>query len=154
MLFIAILAGALTLSGFTLQYAFHVLPCQMCWWQRYAHWAILAAALVGLAAPKRQRPALIAIALAAAAGLAVAAWQFAAQHQWLPWPETCTSTGAALIAATADLLAAMNNTQIVPCDRETFTLLGLSLAGWNIPAMLLVLALAAKALKTPLPSRP
>ena len=33
------------------QYAFGLYPCEMCWWQRYPHFAALALALIGWAQP-------------------------------------------------------------------------------------------------------
>lgn len=148
---LASFGAVLIISAFILQHGFGVLPCKMCWWQRYAHWVIFGASLLGvlLPAPKFQRGLLGIITFAAAGGLAVALWQFAAQHQWLPYPATCTSEAAQALVGAADLMAAMNNQPPVTCDKESFTLLGLSLAGWNIPAMLLVLALAYRQLKQP-----
>lgn len=141
---LALLAAVLSASGFVLEYGFGVLPCHMCWWQRYMHYAILALSLLGLAHIRLQRPALMAIIAAALVGLGIAAWQFAAQHGWLPFPASCTSGGMPTYAAPEDLLAAMQITKVVPCDKENFTILGLSLAGYNIPAMLLVIALSAR----------
>jgi len=147
---LALWSGFLVLSAQILQHGFGIVPCHMCLWQRYAHYAILAVALIGLLETPRPptRPLLAAIILAALAGLAVALWQFAAQHNMLPWPPTCTGTGAQLVATSADLLATLNNTPIVPCDQETFTLGGLSLAGWNIGAMLIAIALSARGLSS------
>ena len=134
-------ALALTASGFILEYGFNVIPCQMCWWQRYAHWAIGGFALIGYALPQRPMRISMAFAVGAASlvGLYIALWQVAAQHGVLPFPPSCTGTGGAMAGAT-DLLAAIGTTKVVPCDKETFTLLGLSLAAWNIPAMLTTLA--------------
>lgn len=140
-LFLFLFALALSASGFILQYGFNVIPCEMCWWQRYAHWAIAGFALAGLAAPNKNIRLAMAFAIAAAslAGLYIAGWQLAAQHNWLPFPPSCSGGGIDM-ADPANLLAAMDSTHIVPCDKETFKLLGLSLAGWNIPAMLATLA--------------
>ncbi|MBI1308405.1 MAG: disulfide bond formation protein B [Proteobacteria bacterium] len=145
-LLLAVFALALLTSGFIMQYGFGVLPCQMCWWQRYAHMAIAAGALLGLVPSASTRlsdyrlpmtgTAFTLILAASLAGFAVAAWQYAAQHNMLPWPQGCTSSTDPTLAAADALLAAMQNTRIVPCDKETFRLLGLSLAGWNLPAML------------------
>lgn len=147
LLTLAAFAALLSASGFILEYGFHVLPCKMCWWQRYAHYTILTASLLGLAAPRLTKPALGAILIAAGTGLAIAAWQFAAQHGWLPFPASCTSDAAQSFATAQNLLESINQTKVIPCDQETFTLLGLSLAGWNIPAMLLTLALGLLGLK-------
>lgn len=148
LLLLALIAAILTASGFILEYGFHVLPCKMCWWQRYAHYALLAAALIGLAHPKLPKPALAAIIATSLGGLGIALWQFAAQHGWLPFPASCTSDATQTFASANDLLTALNQTKVVPCDQETFTLLGLSLAGWNIPAMFLTTFLAAMGLKS------
>ena len=151
LLLLAGIALVLSASGFILEYGFGVLPCHMCWWQRYMHYAILAASLIGLLLPPRHiLKSCYPVILASLVGLGIAAWQYAAQHGWLPFPASCTSGGMPTYANPDDLLAAMQATKIVPCDKENFTLLGLSLAGWNIPAMLLTLALSA----TPLLRRP
>lgn len=148
LLLITAFAAALTLSAFVLENGFGVIPCKMCWWQRYAHWAVLALGAITLILPaKFTKAGFYAILAASLTGLALAMWQFAAQQHWLPFPATCTSEGAQLLSATADLLAAMNQTKIVPCDKETFTFLGLSLAAWNIPAMAFVVALSGLTLR-------
>lgn len=142
-LFAALLAFAVALSasGFILEHGFGATPCPMCWWQRYAHWAIGGFALTGYALPQRpmRMGAAFAVGAASLVGLYIALWQFAAQNGLLPFPPSCGATGASMAGAT-DLLAAMGTVKIVPCDEETFTLLGLSLAAWNIPAMLTTLA--------------
>ncbi len=139
---IALLALGLLASGFVLEYGFGVLPCPMCWWQRYAHAAILLAASVGVGL-RQERLGTLAVGLAALLGLGVAAWQVAAQQGVLPYPPSCAGD-ANMVVVGADLLAAMARTTVIPCDTETFTLLGLSLAAWNVPAMLLVLGGALK----------
>ena len=145
-LLITVFAALLSASGIILEYGFNVLPCHMCWWQRYMHYGILGLGLAGFIVPQKHATKIfMAIALAAVIGLGIALWQFAAQHGWLPFPASCTSGGMPTYASGEDLLAAMNTTKVVPCDKENFTLLGLSLAGWNIPAMLLVIAMSIKA---------
>jgi len=146
LLLLIFVAAALSVSGFVLEYGFGVLPCKMCWWQRYAHWAILALAMTGYTLPQFQRPATIAIGVAALTGLGIAVWQFAAQHGWLPFPASCVSDASQAFSSAENLLNNLNRVKIVPCDKETFKLLGLSLAGWNIPAMLAVLGLSGTAL--------
>lgn len=139
----------LSVSAVVLEHGFNVLPCPMCWWQRYLHWAIAAAAGLGLMAagrPQAVRGAAALVVAFSAAGFGIALWQFAAQHGWLPFPASCTG-GDEVLAQGADLLAAMQTTVIIPCDRENFKLLGLSLAGWNLPAMLATGVLGLLALR-------
>lgn len=138
---LAVLLGGmvvLIIAAFVLEYGFGVLPCKMCWWQRYVHWAVAGLAAIGLMLkhPKAILAVAFAIGAAALVGLYIACWQYAAQHGWLPWPPSCTGEGLALATTGTDLLATIGDTRVIPCDKETFTLLGLSLAGWNIPIML------------------
>lgn len=150
LLLLTAFAATLTASGFILEYGFGVLPCQMCWWQRYAHWAIFALSLLGLTLPaKRASLCLVPLCLVSLTGLSLAVWQFAAQHGWLPFPASCTSSAAQALSSAQDLLANLNRVKIVPCDKETFKILGLSLASWNIPAMLAMIAAAVYTLKNP-----
>ena len=136
-------AALLLASGFVLERGFGVLPCPMCWWQRYAHMAIALCALLG--AWKSPKCGAIGVALSALLGAGVAAWQVAAQQHWLPFPASCTSGGETAVLG-ADLMAAMAQVKVIPCDLETFTLLGLSLAAWNLPLMLLCTGVAVKIL--------
>lgn len=147
LLLLAALALVLSASGFVLEHGFGVIPCKMCWWQRYVHWAIFGLAALGLIRPHLARTMLSLVIMVAIVGLGIAAWQFAAQHGWLPFPPTCGADDSQTFAAGEDLLAALNQTKIVPCDKENFKLLGLSLAGWNIPSMLLAMVLASLGLK-------
>ena len=68
---LALLVPAVLLAGaFGSQYLGHLFPCEMCWWQRYAHLAALALAVLaftGPAASTRSR----ALVLLAAAAIAV-----------------------------------------------------------------------------------
>ena len=64
---IVLLVPALLLGGaYVSQYVFGLYPCEMCWWQRYPHFAALALALLAFIAP----PQRLWIALAAVAIIA------------------------------------------------------------------------------------
>lgn len=132
----------LVLAAWVLEHGFGVVPCQMCWWQRYAHWAVGGFALVGVMLPRWYRLWGFGIAAAALAGLYVAIWQSGAQAGLWHFPPSCSGAGAVLAGNAADLLAAMQTTRVVACDQEQFRLLGLTLAMWNIPVMVAVAVVA------------
>lgn len=131
-------AVALSVMAVVMQYGFGVIPCKMCWWQRYIHWALGAVALLGWLKPDRKVVLAVAAGLVglSVAGLGIATWQFLAQNGLLPFPQSCTGEGMAALAGAGDLLADLGNNRMVPCDKETYKLFGLSLAGWNMPIML------------------
>src|SRR3954447_20914917 len=68
---LALLAGA-----FGSQYLGGLYPCEMCWWQRYAHFAALVFAVPAFFFPARSGPSrtlvlLAALAIAVSGGIAV-----------------------------------------------------------------------------------
>jgi disulfide bond formation protein DsbB len=118
---------ALLLGGAYLgQYAFGLYPCEMCWWQRYPHFAALALVLVS-ALPGNRR---LWIALAACAILvsgAIGGFHAGVEYGW--W-EGFTTCSAAAIGG-GDPLDAIMNAPLVRCDEVQWSLFGISLAGWN-----------------------
>lgn len=126
---IALVVPALLLVGaYISQYGFDLYPCEMCWWQRYPHFAALGFALLSfLAAPKR-----LWIALAAGGILTSGMIGFFHAGVEYGWWEGVTSCAA--IPQTGDgesALEAIMNAPVVRCDEAPWTLLGISLAGFN-----------------------
>lgn len=132
-LLLLVTAAALTASGFILEHVFHAAPCRMCWWQRYAHWSIIALATFGLIT-KCYKPAALTTLAASATGLGIAIWQMGGQNKWWKLPEFCQGN-TELQTTVADLATAFA-TLPPRCDEVNFTILNISLAEWNIPAML------------------
>lgn len=122
---IAIGVPALLLGGAYLsQYGFGLFPCEMCWWQRYAHFAALALALVSTqAAPKRLWIGLAGLAILVA-GL-LGAYHAGVEYKWWEGLTTCSSTAGG--TSLEDIL----NAPLVRCDEPQWTLAGISLAGFN-----------------------
>jgi disulfide bond formation protein DsbB len=119
---LALLGGA-----YVSQYVFGLYPCEMCWWQRYAHSAALALAIVAVLRPRLALPALLAgLAIAAAGG--IGAFHAGVEYGWWKGLTDCSTNN---IAAAADPLDAIMNAPLVRCDTAPWALLGISLAGWN-----------------------
>lgn len=119
-------SGALLAGAVGFQHLGNLPPCEMCWWQRYAH---LAAVAVGLAAwVARSRPLiwLAVLALAAAGGLGL--FHAGVEAGWWTGPTECT---AAIDMRGGDLLGRMLAAPVVRCDQVAWSLFGLSMAGWN-----------------------
>jgi disulfide bond formation protein DsbB len=143
---ITAMAGILTVSAFVLENGFGIRPCPMCWWQRYVHWAITAigfAYLLPIAA-RLKRGALGLVGVIAFVGLVIGAWQSGAQWNLLGYPDSCTSAGMRAQFSTEDIMRSLQQQGTIPCDLETFRLLGLSLANWNVLAMSSIIALVLR----------
>jgi disulfide bond formation protein DsbB len=108
------------------EYAFGLVPCEMCWWQRYAHFAALAIALLStVLAHKRLWIALAGIAILVA-GL-IGGFHAGVEYGWWEGLTACST----LNVGGGDPLEAIMNAPVVRCDEVQWSLFGISLAGFN-----------------------
>jgi disulfide bond formation protein DsbB len=124
---LALLGGA---YGF--QLIGHLYPCEMCWWQRYPHFAALVPAALAFAVrpgPVRTLLVLAAGVLIAVSG-AIGVFHAGVEYHWWPGITPCTST-AKLGGSPAEVLAAIMKAPIIRCDVAQWKLAGISLAGFN-----------------------
>lgn len=122
---LALLIPAGLLGGaYISEYGFGLYPCEMCWWQRYPHFAAVAAGLVSFMI----QPARVWIALAGLAiitsGL-VGGFHAGVEYGW--WEGI---TGCAKLPGEVDVMD-INAAPLVRCDVAPWDLFGISLAGWN-----------------------
>jgi len=121
-------AGGLLAAAFAFQYWGGLYPCEMCWWQRYAH--IAALAFVGLALlTGGGRPLVVLAALAIAASGAIGFYHAGVELGWFEGLTTCTSTASG--ASVDDILKSIMDAPMVRCDDVQWSWLGISMAGWN-----------------------
>jgi disulfide bond formation protein DsbB len=126
---LALAVPALLLGGaYVAQYGFGLYPCEMCWWQRYPHFAALAlAGLAFVAPPARFWTALAAIAVLVSA--AIGLFHAGVEYGWWQGITSC-----ARIEPTdpgTSPLEAIMNTPMISCDDPQWSLFGISLAGFN-----------------------
>ena len=124
---LALLAGA-----FGSQYFGGLYPCEMCWWQRYAHFAALVFAVPAFLFPARSGPSrtlvlLAALAIAVSGGIAI--YHAGVEAKIFEGFTQCTALSKS--GSTADLLREITHAPLVRCDEVQFRFLGITLAGWN-----------------------
>ncbi|MEM8725323.1 MAG: disulfide bond formation protein B [Pseudomonadota bacterium] len=124
LLALAIPAGLLG-GAYVSEYVFGLFPCEMCWWQRWPHFAALVPATVAfLIAPARLWTSLAALAIIAS-GL-IGGFHAGVEYGWWQGITGC-ATGAVAGIDVMDPTAA----PLIRCDVAPWSLFGISLAGWN-----------------------
>ena len=130
---IALLLPAALLAGaFGSQYFGGLYPCEMCWWQRYAHIAALIPASLAFTAPAgsgRSRLLVLMAALGIAASGAIGVYHAGVELKIFEGFTTCTTTAQG--GSAADLLRQIAAAPLVRCDQVQWSFLGISMAGWN-----------------------
>jgi disulfide bond formation protein DsbB len=106
------------------QYLGGLHPCEMCYWQRWPHGAAILLAAGALLVPARARLLTALAALAIAVSGAIGVFHAGVELGWWQGLTRCTSGGALS-------LDELMNVPLVRCDQVQWSLLGISMAGWN-----------------------
>jgi disulfide bond formation protein DsbB len=144
-----IVPAALLSGAFAFEHIGGLPPCEMCWWQRYAHLAALAFALASFAArrlPDRGRSFVWLAALAILASGLIGGYHAGVEADIFEGFTQCTASGGRTFA---EIMA----TPLIRCDEIPWQLLGISMAGWNailsLLSALLILWLSLKPSRIP-----
>jgi disulfide bond formation protein DsbB len=132
-------------------------PCELCLQQRYAYYAgvpLLFLALVALSAGRSRAAAIVfvLVALAFVANAALGVYHAGVEWQFWPGPAACSGSQAITTNA-GGMLDALQNTKVVRCDQAAWRLAGISFAGWNVVASLLIVLLSIRATSEALHTR-
>ena len=109
------------------QYVGGLHPCEMCYWQRWPHGAAIVlagGAFLSPATSSRARLLTILAALAIAVSGAIGVFHAGVELGWWEGLTRCTAGGALSLD---DLM----KVPLVRCDQVQWSLLGISMAGWN-----------------------
>ena len=146
----AVVLGAALLS----QYWGGLLPCELCLKERWPWTAAIVVGFVVVTTGGGPVTARVALLLAAifVIGSGLAFYHVGVEQHWFPGPTSCTAAGTA--PATIDeLRTQLLHQQPVRCDEPAWTLFGVSMAGWNLLASLVMAGVSLAVLRRVRPHR-
>lgn len=122
-------SAGLLAAAFGFQYIGGMAPCELCLWQRWPHAAAVGIMGLALLVPGRALPLLG--ALAALSTATIAGFHVGVEQGWWQGLASCSGSSIAGVSM-ADLLNP-NVAVAAParCDAIAWSLLGVSMAGWN-----------------------
>jgi len=127
------LAFAALCVAWLAQYAFGLAPCELCYWQRYAYWVVIAFGLIATVFGRRPKTrkfwlTLTGLALLGVAGISI--FHVGVEQGW--WKGTSACVGVSTVGMTPEQAAeAIMNAPVVRCDEPAFVLFGISMAGYD-----------------------
>lgn len=141
-------SAALLLGALAFQFIGGLAPCHLCILQRWPHLAAVVAGVFGLSTGSRLwgRIWSWAGAAGAATSSAIGVYHAGVELKFWQGPTSCTGSGNALTGLSgADLLSTSAPSGVVMCDQIAWSMLGISMAGWNaiLSAMLALIWLAS-----------
>ncbi len=137
-LLVAAASAALLLGAYLSQHVGGLAPCPLCLIQRYPHFAVIGLGLAAVAVGGRARMALLALsglALLVSAGYGV--YHAGVEQGWF-----ASGCAAQIGGSVDDIRAQVMAAPLTRCDEVPWSLVGVSLAGWNAIASVAVAALA------------
>ena len=145
---LAVLVPAAALAAaFGSQYLGGLVPCEMCWWQRYAHMAALALALLAFLVRGRALVWLAALAIAVSGAIGV--YHAGVELKYFEGFTQCTAMSG---GSAEDMLERILDAPLIRCDQVQWSLFGISMAGWNaifsLSSALVILWLSLKRPRT------
>ncbi|MGH7117006.1 MAG: disulfide bond formation protein B [Stellaceae bacterium] len=146
-IFVMVVGAAVLGAVLLAQYWGGLAPCELCLKERWP-WAV-AIVIAFVAVLTGSRPAMpwVALLLAAvfAVSTALAFYHVGVEKHWFEGPSACTAT-ADTPTTLAQLAAQLRHQQPVRCDEPAWSLIGVSLAGWNLVASLVMTGFCLAAL--------
>ncbi|MGE0258182.1 MAG: disulfide bond formation protein B [Alphaproteobacteria bacterium] len=138
----AIVLGAALLS----QYWGGLVPCELCILQRWP-WAVaITISIVALFAGSRRSLPWVALVLGLVfvVSIGFAFYHLGVEQHWFAGPSACTQSAAAPTTL-EEMRQRILSAQVVRCDQPQWLFLGVSLAGWNLLASIVMAAICAGA---------
>ena len=140
-LLVAAASAGLLLGAYLSQHVGGLHPCPLCLIQRYPHFAVFGLGLVAvIVAGGRARMALLALcglALLVTTGYGV--YHVGVEQGWFASACAAPMSGGTI----EDIRAQVMNAPLTRCDEVPWSLIGVSLAGWNAIASLIMAMVAA-----------
>ena len=148
-LFLALAMAGVVGSALAFQYVGGYIPCKLCLEQRWPYY--FGAPLLALAALSAKngwpltRALLVIGAALMAYGFYLAVYHSGVEWSFWPGPTDCTAVSTNIETDAGNLLNSMNATHPPSCDKAALRILGLSMAGWNAVASVVLMSVAVRA---------
>ena len=135
-------------SALGFQYIGHYIPCALCLDQRQPYYYGIPVAILAVLSALAKVPSWITRGLLIIAGLMmVVGGGIGVYHAGVEWhfwagPATCSTTASSLTQNAGDLLNELSTVKGPSCTEAALRVLGLSMAGWNVIASVILAAIA------------
>ena len=137
--FVLVASAAVLGTALLSEYWGGLMPCELCLLQRWPWYATIALALIMVLVDGGRAAAwvLALCGVVLAAGAALAFYHVGVEQHWFAGPTACTAPAAGAMTL-EQMKQQILGTAPVLCDRPAWTLFGVSMAGWNLLASLIM----------------
>ncbi|MHA6685622.1 disulfide bond formation protein B [Mesorhizobium sp. A556] len=150
-LFLAVAMAAVVGSALAFQYIGGYIPCKLCYEQRIPYYVGIPLMVLAFGACALRLPAWLSRILLAIGGLlmlyglGLAIYHSGVEWAWWAGPTDCTDVAGPVDTGGNGVLDALEKFVPPSCDKAALRILGLSMAGWNAIASLVLAFVALRA---------
>jgi disulfide bond formation protein DsbB len=130
-------------TAYIAEYVFHIPPCSLCLYQRYAYYTVVFLSALAIVTHEPWRKIFSWMILTACAvGFGISLYHFAVENHWITTSRACASltmTGSSL----EEIKQQIMNNNTVPCDQVQWSFLGISMTVYSGLLFLGLLGLSA-----------
>ncbi len=137
-------------TALAFEYIGGYIPCKLCLEQRTPYYLGAPIMLIAALASQKNWSAYFTRGLLAiggflmAYGLATAVYHAGVEWAWWAGPTDCVAAATNVTTNANDLLGDINALTPPSCDKAALRILGISMAGWNVPASLVLMLASFK----------
>ena len=146
LVFLGMIVVIAAVLGF--QYLGGYIPCKLCLEERVPYYIAMPVALVAIISAWRGWPPVVTRGALAITGLlllwtmALGIYHSGVEWHWWAGPSDCTAVSGGISTNVNDLLGDLTAKHPPSCDQAAGRFLGISFAGWNVVASLVLAAIA------------
>ena len=122
------------------EYFFNIMPCSLCYYERYVMMTILALSLCVVVTGYNGRLFTTPLYLLAFGGIILCAFHIGVEQKWWAMPQSCIGKAEITSTDPAEMLkslqAQMKNQKVSRCDQVNWYLFGLPASWWTCLAFL------------------
>lgn len=130
--YLLLIISILALSGaYISKFFLGILPCQLCYYQRYVYFALLSFSLIFILKPDINKIiSLLTTFLILFTGFTISFFHSGVERHWFKYNSVCTSFSEP-INSVEQIVKNIESASIAACDILGPQLLGLTMANWN-----------------------
>ncbi|MCC3862088.1 disulfide bond formation protein B [Pseudemcibacter aquimaris] len=130
------IASILMLSGaYGFEYIGGLVPCDLCWPQRYAHMAVIVFGAFALyfkkLNPIKWQRFKVLTCVSWAVSVGYSGYHAGVEQKWWEGPDSCTMQASDMGLTFESFQRSLENTTFIRCDEIPWEMFGISMAGYN-----------------------
>lgn len=133
-LYIFLISLTALIFAYGAEHLFQISPCSLCLIQRHFFWTTLSISSIGFFL--NLRILLYVLSLLFIGCAFVAGYQVLVELKLVALPKMCQAGGS--MSSLEEFKKLLNNGTVVPCDQVSWSLFGISMAGYNVPFCLIM----------------